>query len=123
MERMSVLLVDDDDEQRNVLAAMLEIEGYASTACGSALEALTLLEDGAQFALVISDVVMPGLDGVDFAARIRRLRPIPIVFMTGKASAVERIVANGQLALLKPFSGATLRAVLEECLGRPATAG
>jgi len=122
MDRISVLLVDDDLDQRNVVAAMLEVEGYASTACGSALDALALLEDGEQFDLVISDVVMPGLDGFDFAARIRQLRPIPVVFVTGKASAVERIVANGHLALLKPFGGTVLRAVLEECIGRPQSA-
>jgi len=83
--RQRILVVDDDNDVRGVAAQMIEEIGYQVVAAASGTEALT--EFGrASFDLVLTDVVMPGMSGVDLARRIRAVAPaMPLLFASGYA--------------------------------------
>jgi len=110
----TVLLVDDDDGVRSFVKRALEIDGYAVTEATDGAEALDLLRGPAQDTeLVLSDIVMPVMDGIALAFNVARERPeVPVLLMTGYANQRER--ADGLDAIvkdvvLKPFTLAELR--------------
>lgn len=84
-ERVSVLLVDDDDGVREVCTAMLEDMGCDVTAVGTGEEALQAMERG-KFSLLLTDIAMPVMNGVELARRAREIAPkMPVLFATGYA--------------------------------------
>ena len=116
-----ILLVDDDPDVRAVAAAMLAEAGYDVVEAGSGGAALDLLEDpdlGVE--LMIADIVMPGMNGVELAHAARRRRPeLPVLFVTGFGGTA--LPANqpppGEL-LRKPFRAAELAAKVIDDAGR-----
>ena len=87
-----VLVVDDDSDGAEAAGKLLETFGCAVSLVGSAGEALERIEEGAGVDLVFSDVVMPDIDGLEFAERLNTLRPgLPVIFCTGYSSAVEAL--------------------------------
>ncbi|MCW6506822.1 response regulator [Lichenifustis flavocetrariae] len=80
-----ILIVDDDSDVREVAAQMIEEVGYSVVAVSSGAEALR--EFGRNhFALVLTDVVMPGMSGVELARRLREIAPhVPLLFASGYA--------------------------------------
>ena len=114
-----VLVVDDEETQRESLAALLVAEGIEAVLCDGAADGLQRLHRREHFDLIISDIVMPDMDGIEFADHVRRLQSaIPVVLVTGHDSVVDRVIASGNIALLKPYSAAALKRVLSEQLGR-----
>ena len=112
-----VLVLEDDPANRDTLCALLAQMGHAAVPVASGEDALRRLESDAGFDVIVSDVVMPGMGGIDFARRARKARPgVPIVLVTGDAEAIESVIADGAIALLKPYSIETLRRVLAEAL-------
>ena len=122
--RQRILIVDDDDDVRMVAATMVEELGYQVAEAAGSAAGLELLRahlakgDEARIALVITDVVMPGMSGVEFAAKARELAPdLPIVFATGYADAQ---TFGAELAsediLKKPYRIAELAARVEAAL-------
>jgi CheY-like chemotaxis protein len=110
-----VLVVEDDPANQQALCALLRVMGYTATAADGGTEALRLLHTPMDLDLIISDVVMPGMSGIDFAKRARIARPgMPIVLVTGDAYAVDAVLASGSIALLKPYTSETLQRVLSE---------
>jgi hypothetical protein len=119
----SVLLAEDDDTVRALAKRILTEGGYLVTPTGRGAEAVRLLEDPRrEYDLLISDVVMPGMRGVELAQRARELRPdLPVLMMSGYTSpmAPEDRRALAQAPLLeKPFSRRDLlgevRSLLDE---------
>ena len=111
--RETVLLVEDDTAVREVTARALRRAGYAVHAASNGAEALARLDDLAPvLALVVSDVVMPAMDGAELGARVRqRLPHLPIVLTTGYPGTPERrqgIARLGATLLQKPYSIADL---------------
>jgi DNA-binding response OmpR family regulator len=79
-----ILVLEDDRELNNSVCAFLNQNGYETVGCLSANEAYYAMY-GDLFDLIISDIMMPGVDGFEFAETIRRLNhDIPILFMTAR---------------------------------------
>lgn len=108
----TLLVVDDDDAVRGVLAAQLRDLRYTVIEAKGGEAALLLLRQRPDVEAVISDVGMPGMDGPAFVEAARFFRPsLPVLFMTGQLER-ERIV--GETVLDKPFGPPDLaRAVLD----------
>jgi nitrogen-specific signal transduction histidine kinase len=83
--RGRILLVDDDDDVRSVAAAMVAELGYDVATAAEGEEALRLVDTGG-FQLMLTDVAMPGMNGVELSRRARRIAPsMPILFASGYA--------------------------------------
>ena len=117
MSRLHVLVVDDEEGNRESLAMLLAAHDMRVEKSESAKGALVKLSNGISIDLIISDVAMPEMDGVDFARRARELRPnVPLILLTGHDSVVNRVVAQGSIALLKPYDPARLLSLIEEAV-------
>lgn len=117
-EPLHVVLVDDDNQARQVLTRLLQKLGCTVTAFaegGAALDALSRTPD--TFALVLSDMTMPRMSGAELAERVRdHHATIPVALMTGFAATLEEeaLIALGVLAVLKkPFGAKALQAVID----------
>jgi len=111
-----ILLVEDDRAVRIVLRRALERADLVVTEAADALAALPFVED-LDFAIdvLVSDVMMPGMDGPTLVARARAVRPaLPVVLMSGYAEPPQREAAAdpGTAFLAKPFSATTLVAAI-----------
>ena len=115
----SILVLDDEPAQQKILSIILEDSGYEVTATGSPAEALQMLET-VNFDLVLSDLVMPGMDGVQFLESARRLRPeLVVVVVTAHgtiSSAVEAMKKGAFHYLTKPVGKDELLAVVERAM-------
>jgi two-component system cell cycle sensor histidine kinase/response regulator CckA len=106
-----VLLVEDEDMVRAVAERALSRAGYDVTPCANGEEGLAAIEEGGQFDVVVSDVVMPGLDGPAMVRAIRQKRPtMPVLFMSGYAEEQLRrdIDIPDMHFIAKPFSVAAI---------------
>ncbi|KNX76780.1 Fis family transcriptional regulator [Pseudomonas sp. 250J] len=112
---VKVLLVEDDRVLRQALADTLEIGGFCHRAVGSAEEALLAVAEES-FSLVVSDVNMPGMDGHQLLAQLRRQHPqLPVLLMTAHAAVERAVEAMRQGAvdyLVKPFEPAALNGLV-----------
>ncbi len=80
-----ILVVEDDRDLNRVVCSYLHRGGYDTVGCLSANEAYDAMYGGALFDLIISDIMMPGINGFEFAAAIREQnQEIPILFMTAR---------------------------------------
>ena len=110
----TILLAEDDESLRRFLAAALERAGHAVTAFGDGAEAYDCLK-GLRFDLLLSDIVMPGLDGIELAKRAAELDPgLKIMFITGFAAVALHPASEAPKhakVLSKPFH---LRDIVQE---------
>ena len=80
-----ILVVEDDPELNSTVCTYLQRNGYSAVGCLNAAEAYDALYGGTLFDLIISDIMMPGIDGFEFAQTIREQNQgIPILFMTAR---------------------------------------
>jgi two-component system response regulator AtoC len=113
-----VLIVDDDTDIREALADALEDSGYAPTACSSAMEALRVLEEET-FDVVVTDVRMPAIDGIDLCGRIAANHGIPVIVMTAfgeMSAAVDALRAAAVDFITKPFEFEQLALAIERAI-------
>ena len=85
-----VLVVDDDRRIRMLLSTYLRKHGYRVTIAASAEEARACLE-GLAFEIIVLDVMMPGENGFDFAASLRRTSQVPILMLTARSESNDRV--------------------------------
>jgi CheY-like chemotaxis protein len=105
----TVLLVDDETFVRNVTRRILERQGYRVVEAEGGPQALVILDDpSAEFDLLLTDLVMPGVHGRQLIARSGELRPlVPVVCMTGFSGEREDLRQYGSNVvevLFKPFT-------------------
>jgi CheY-like chemotaxis protein len=119
------MLVDDDPDVRSTAAAMLSEAGYDVFEVSSGAAALDALERaGGQPnlvlpALVLADIAMPGINGVEFAAIVRRTWPtLPVLLMTGYADSGLLRKNTEHEVLRKPFQATELEASLHRAIVR-----
>lgn len=100
-----ILLAEDDEAMRTYLARALEQAGYSVVAVGSGLDALPLLQTEI-YDLLLSDIVMPEMDGIELAQRCNEISPsTKVMFITGFAAVAlraNRETSNAKM-LSKPF--------------------
>ena len=122
-EVKTALLVDDNDELRGATGEYLVELGYAVTAAAGAEEALAAGDATEEtFDLLVSDVYMPGINGLELADRLLSRQPelaVLLISSRGGEPEVRQRLARGDIAFLaKPFSPAELAAKVDEASGR-----
>ncbi|HEX7968236.1 MAG TPA: response regulator [Stellaceae bacterium] len=117
----TVLIVDDDSAARDVLVEVLRDKGLRVFAASHGYEAVRILGDE-PVDLLLADIVMPGMDGVQLAAQAKLIRPgIKVLFATGYAQkATERNAVRLGRVLFKPFRRPDLIREVEALLGSAA---
>ena len=102
-----ILVVEDEEKISRVIRAYLEKEGFAVAEARDGQEGLRLAKSG-EFALIILDLMLPGLAGEDICKELRRSgNPVPIIMLTAKGADEEKIRGLGFGAddyIVKPFS-------------------
>ena len=119
--RPRILLVDDDEDMRSLLADVLSDEGHEVIQASNGAEALVLLHRET-FAAILLDKRMPGLSGMDLLPGLRVICPeTPVIVITafGDAHTAAEGAEKGAFGLLcKPFRMDDLRAMLDDALAR-----
>ncbi len=121
-QRQTILLVEDEKMIRRVMSEVLEREGYRVLACADPREGIDVCQQyGGQIDLLLTDVVMPGMNGREMANQILKILPkLRVVFMSGYTENV--LMHEGQTEpqieyLQKPFKLETLTRKLAKVLG------
>lgn len=119
-DAVKILIADDAKDIRELLQLMLEDAGYQVVTAVNGKEAVDKIDDS--ISLVILDVMMPKISGIDACARIRTITDIPVLFLTAKSAEsdlVEGFEAGGDDYLTKPFSSTELLLRVKALLKRP----
>src|SRR5262249_34241120 len=117
-----VMVIDDDPDILDAIALTLEVSGYQVVVAEHAERALEMLRGGLRPALIILDLMMPGMDGWTFRATQRSgpaLAAIPVVILSGNQEAVRRAADLGVAACVcKPVDGGFLVDTVERYRAR-----
>jgi two-component system, chemotaxis family, sensor kinase CheA len=118
---LKLLLVDDSQFFRDMLAPLLTAAGYEVTLAASAAEALALKDKGERFDLIVSDIDMPGMDGIDMAKRIKadtEWGDVPMVALSSYSNPrlIEKCHTAGFESYVGKFDRHSLMHALQECL-------
>lgn len=106
--KKSILIVDDSSSLRTAVRISLESAGYQVTEAGDGMDAVTKL-DGQKYHLVISDVNMPRMDGIEFVTKMKQLpayKYTPVVMLTtesGQDKMARGKAAGAKAWMVKPF--------------------
>ncbi len=119
-----ILVVEDEQSYRDPLTYLLEREGYQVTAVASGTEALAACER-AMPDLILLDLMLPGLSGVEVCRRIRLTSSVPVIMLTAKDSEIDKVVGleiGADDYVTKPYSSRELIARIRAVLRRGADA-
>ena len=121
MEKVKILVVDDESRMRKLVKDFLTREGYIVLEAGDGLEAMDLFYEDKDIALIILDVMMPKMDGWQVCREIRAYSKVPIIMLTAKSD--ERDELQGfdlgvDEYITKPFSPKILVARVDAILRR-----
>ncbi len=115
-----ILVVDDEPDLRRLAARILREEGFHVHEAGDGLEALDYISSsGVSFDVIVTDIVMPRLDGVSLLRRLAILQPdLPVVLMSayGTDQLTERGIVAPCAVLSKPFPPERLVAEVRRCI-------
>lgn len=119
--KQKILIVDDDPDIREVLSIQLGNEGYDVLEAADGITAIGAVAQNPDVDLVILDVMMPGISGVEACMEIRRISSVPILFLTAKLNESDKAEAYGSGGddyLVKPFSKAELMMKVKSLMRR-----
>ncbi len=117
----SILIVEDDERIADMIALFLEQHGYAAKAVYTATDALESLPEAAP-ALILLDIMLPDINGLDACPMIRERTDAPIIFMSANLNyrhTLQGLRACGERFVGKPLNIRHLAALIEECLDTP----
>ena len=121
----NILLVDDEELIVNLLQDYLESLGYAVVAANSAEEAIKILNNGSVIDLLITDINLPGMTGIDLLKIARNTKKdVSVILITGMKTlnfAISAIQYGAQDYITKPFDLENVRRVVERCFASSAT--
>ena len=120
---MRVLLVEDDEHVADALSTALRQQGHDITPGSTAADARAGLDD---IELVLLDLGLPDLDGLEVCKRIRAMSTVPIIVLTARTDEIDRVLglhAGADDYVLKPYSVHELRARMEAVLRRVCRCG
>lgn len=113
MDEKKILLIEDETKLARFVELELRYEGYVVTVCNDGREGLDLFLTG-QFDMILLDLMLPGLNGIEVCRRIRKTSDIPVIMLTAKDEVMDRVAGLDSGAddyLTKPFA-------IEELLAR-----
>ena len=117
---MRILLVDDSKSLRSIERTMLEQLGYRVRSMSSSTSALELFRSSPDaFDLLLTDMTMPGMTGASLAVEVMKIRPVPVILMTGYSETItpEEALAKGiEEYIEKPFTRVAIARAIQRCL-------
>ena len=119
-QRRRILIVDDEETTREVVGQYLELEGYSVMQAASGLEALRVVAETPPD-LIVLDLSLPGIDGLEVCRRVRATGAIPILMLTARAEDADKLEGFGVGAddyLTKPFNARELVARVQAIMRR-----
>ena len=115
-----ILVAEDDESVRTFVTRALQLRGFEVTPAQDGLQALECLKDQ-EFDLLVTDIVMPGLDGIGLALKVTRDHPnLPVLLMTGYSAERQRAHNLDELiaeVVVKPFTLKQICEAAESALG------
>ena len=120
MDKTCILIVDDNPEIREIINVLLGGEGFEVSEAENGAQALTLIEQQ-DFDLIILDIMMPGMNGLEMCKKIRETNNIPIIMLSAKSTDLDKILGLGTGAddyVVKPFNPLELTARVKSQLRR-----
>ncbi|MDO4482347.1 MAG: response regulator transcription factor [Bacillota bacterium] len=121
MNRYTILIADDDSSIREVLSVLLENEGYNVLQAENGQRAVEETAGRSDIDLVILDIMMPGMSGIEVCGKIRETSSVPVLFLTAKSREQDKVEAyteGGDDYLVKPFSRTELLMKVKSLLRR-----
>ncbi len=115
-----ILIADDEAEIRNILRILLSKKGYEIVEASCGAEAVEAVRDGG-VDLVLMDIMMPRMNGIEATSRIREFSTVPVLFLTAKSLDSDKqsaYMGGGDDYLTKPFSSVELLLKVESLLRR-----
>lgn len=120
MNPINVLIIDDEEDMRNLVQMYLENSGFRCVHASNGTDAMKRLQ-GQEFDLVILDIMMPFEDGFAICGKIRSLSQVPIIFLSAKGEEWDKVKGlqlGGDDYIVKPFSPGELVARIHAVLRR-----
>jgi len=119
-KRLSILIVDDDDQVRDMLCDIFTTDGHYAKTCPDAYTAIKAIEKQLPD-LIIADLGLPGMSGLDLAGEVHHCHPdLPIAMITGWGAQLdmEKITANGvKTVISKPFHIKDINTMIKDLIG------
>ncbi len=115
-----ILIVDDDQQIAELIEVYLKNEGYVTDKASDGMEAFQMFEHTA-FDLIILDIMMPNMDGLEFCKKVRKNSQIPILMVSAKAEDMDKIIGlmtGADDYIIKPFNPLELTARVKALLRR-----
>lgn len=124
MEQFKILVVDDEPYIRKLIRDFLTDSGFSVLESGDGLDALLQFRENEDIALIILDVMMPGMDGFEVCKEIRKISELPVVMLTARSAEEDELTGFGlgvDEYISKPFSPKILVARIKSILNRKYT--
>lgn len=115
-----ILIVDDDRQIAELIEVYLKNEGYVTAKASDGMEAFRMLEE-TSYDLIVLDIMMPNMDGLEFCQKVRKDSSIPILMVSAKVGDMDKIIGlmtGGDDYMIKPFNPLELTARVKALLRR-----